>query len=274
MEIGHYNTLRITGFTSHGALLDGDGETILMPRKYVTPELQTGDEVRVFVYLDQDDRLVATLEQPRGEVGQFCFLRVAWVNKYGAFLDWGLTKDLFVPYREQWRRMVKDASYLVYIYIDDKTGRIVASSKLDKFVQTQTDGYRVGQAVKVVVWKQTPMGFKVIVDGKYAGLVYRNEIFQPLHIGDKLDAYVKSVRPDGKLDIVLQTDGKRHVDDFAQQLFEALRQAGGFLPVGDATPADEIYSRFEVSKKTFKRAVGSLYKQGVITISDEGIRLV
>ncbi|MBP3775142.1 MAG: GntR family transcriptional regulator [Bacteroidaceae bacterium] len=273
-SIGKFNRLRIADFNSHGALLDGGTEQVLMPGKYVSPESKVGDEVEVFVYLDQQDRPVATTEQPLAQVGQFAFLRVAWVNKYGAFLHWGVTKDLFVPYREQARRMVKDAAYLVYIYIDQVTGRIVATNKLDRYVQIQKQGYAKGQKVNVWVWKQTEMGFKVIVDNQYQGLVFKNEIFRPLHIGDALTAVVKSVRPDGKLDISLQNDGKRHLDDFSEQLFAQLQAAGGFLPVNDDTPPEEIYQRFGVSKKTFKRTIGTLYKKQVISLEDDGIRLV
>lgn len=273
-NLGHYNQLVILEFGLHGALLDGGDEKILMPKKYVPEGAKVGDEVEVFVYLDQEDRLVATTETALAEVGQYAFLRVAWVNKYGAFLNWGLTKDLFVPYSEQNRKMVKDAAYLVYIYIDDKTGRIVATAKLDRYVQLTTDAYEAGQKVSIQVWKQTEMGFKVIVDNCCAGLVYKNEVFRPLHIGDTMTAIVKTVRPDGRLDIALQNSGKQHVDDFSEQLVVALQDAGGFLPVGDSTSPEEIYERFAVSKKTFKKVVGTLYKQRIITIEDDGVRLL
>ena len=272
-SLGRYNTLKILRFGIHGAQLDGGSEEILMPQKYVKREWKEGDEVRVFVYLDQDDRPVATTEDAKAEVGQFAFLRVAWVNKYGAFLDWGLTKDLFVPYREQSRPMVKDASYLVYIYLDEKTERIVATNKLDRYLKNTTQEFEEGQKVNVRIWKQTDLGFKVIVNDICEGLVYRNEVFQPLHIGDRLEAYVKTVRADGHLDIVLQNDGKHHVDDFAQRLFDALKEAGGFLPMGDNTSPDDIYNRFGVSKKTFKRSLGALYKQKVVEILPDGIKL-
>ncbi len=274
IKVGHYNRLPILEFSLHGAYLDGGEKKILMPKKYVPANLSVGDVVDVFIYYDQDDRLVATTEHPLAEAGQFAFLKVAWVNHYGAFLDWGLTKDLFVPFKEQERKMLKGMSYLVYIYTDDKTGRLVASSKLDKFLQLEADNYHKGQQVSILVWKQTEMGFKVIVDGACVGLVYKNEIFQPVKIGESLKAVIKNVRPDKRLDVALQGDGQIHVEDFSERLLTILAEAGGFMPVGDHTSPDEIYRIFSVSKKTFKRALGMLYRQKKLSIEDSGIRLL
>ena len=230
-KIGHYNQLEILELGEHGAYLDGGEEKILMPKKFIPENARPGDTVSVFVYLDQDNRLVATTEQALAEVGQFAYLKVAWVNQYGAFLSWGLTKDLFVPFKEQNKKMEKDRSYLVYIYIDDMTKRIVASAKLDKFVEVSCDKYNTGDSVKVIVWKQTELGYKVIVDNTYAGLLYKNEIFQQLHIGEQLDAVIKSVRPDGRLDVALQRDGKFHVDESSEKILAALREAVSCLMV-------------------------------------------
>ncbi|MBQ1816925.1 MAG: GntR family transcriptional regulator [Bacteroidaceae bacterium] len=273
-KIGHYNQLEILELGEHGAYLDGGEEKILMPKKFIPENARPGDTVSVFVYLDQDNRLVATTEQALAEVGQFAYLKVAWVNQYGAFLSWGLTKDLFVPFKEQNKKMEKDRSYLVYIYIDDMTKRIVASAKLDKFVEVSCDKYNTGDSVKVVVWKQTELGYKVIVDNTYAGLLYKNEIFQQLHIGEQLDAVIKSVRPDGRLDVALQRDGKFHVDESSEKILAALRKAGGFLPYGDKTSPEEIYRQFGISKKTFKKSVGALYKKQLLSIEEKGIKLL
>lgn len=272
-NIGHYNRLAILEFFEHGAILDGGTDRILCPKKYVDAAWKVGDEVEVFVYLDQEDRLVATTEHPLAEVGDFAFLRVAWTNRYGAFLHWGLTKDLFVPHSEQQRPMVKDAAYLVRIYIDDKTNRIVATSKLDRYVQAQSDGLQPQDAVSVWIWKQTELGFKVIVNDKYSGLIYHNEIFQQIHIGDRLEAFVKNVRPDGRLDIALQKDGWQAVDDFSQQILSQLKDAGGFMPVGDHTSPEEIYATFRMSKKMFKKTIGNLFKKNLIVIGINGIQL-
>lgn len=273
-KIGHYNQLEISELGEHGAYLDGGEEKILMPKKFIPENARPGDTVSVFVYLDQDNRLVATTEQALAEVGQFAYLKVAWVNQYGAFLSWGLTKDLFVPFKEQNKKMEKDRSYLVYIYIDDMTKRIVASAKLDKFVEVSCDKYNTGDSVKVIVWKQTELGYKVIVDNTYAGLLYKNEIFQQLHIGEQLDAVIKSVRPDGRLDVALQRDGKFHVDESSEKILAALREAGGFLPYGDKTSPEEIYRQFGISKKTFKKSVGALYKKQLLSIEEKGIKLL
>lgn len=274
IKLGDYNTLRITRFTDHGAYLDGgDLGEILMPKTYVKREMRPGTEVNVFVYLDQSERLVGTLETPLARVGDFAFLQVAWVNEYGAFLDWGLMKDLFVPFREQKMPMQQGRSYLVYIYIDEETQRIVATAKVERHLQlARTSDYHRGQEVEIMVQQKTPLGFKVIADNRCAGLIYDNQIFEAEpHAGDVLSATVVNVRPDGKLDLSLQRIGKGRFRDFADQLLDELREAGGFLPFTDHSDPDDIQERFGVSKKTFKRAVGTLYKNRKIVITEGGI---
>ena len=277
ISLGNYNTLRITRFTQHGAYLDGGnvGE-ILMPQKYLNPRMRIGDKVEVFVYLDQGERLVGTLETPLARVGDFAFLRVAWVNEFGAFLDWGLMKDLFVPFREQKMPMQQGRSYLVHIHIDPETQRIVASAKVERYLQRATTGrYHRGQEVEIVIQQKTPLGFKCIADNRCPGQLYDNQIFdvQP-HAGDVFTATVVNVRPDGKLDLSLQRIGKGRFRDFAEQLREALQKAGGSLPVSDHSSPEELQQRFGVSKKTFKRAVGTLYKNGELLISPDKITLI
>ncbi len=277
ISLGNYNTLRITRFTQHGAYLDGGnvGE-ILMPQKYLNPRMRIGDKVEVFVYLDQGERLVGTLETPLARVGDFAFLRVAWVNEFGAFLDWGLMKDLFVPFREQKMPMQQGRSYLVHIHIDPETQRIVASAKVERYLQRATTGrYHRGQEVEIVIQQKTPLGFKCIADNRCPGQLYDNQIFdvQP-QAGDVFTATVVNVRPDGKLDLSLQRIGKGRFRDFAEQLREALQQAGGSLPVSDHSSPEELQQRFGVSKKTFKRAVGTLYKNGELLISPNKITLI
>lgn len=274
IKLGDYNTLRITRFTDHGAYLDGgDLGEILMPKAYVKREMRPGTEVNVFVYLDQSERLVGTLETPLARVGDFAFLKVAWVNEYGAFLDWGLMKDLFVPFREQKMPMQQGRSYLVYIHIDEETQRIVATAKVERYLQpARSHDYHRGQEVEIIVQQKTPLGFKVIADNRCAGLIYDNQIFdaEP-HAGDVLSATIVNVRPDGKLDLSLQRIGKGRFRDFADQLLDELHDAGGFLPFTDHSDPDDIQERFGVSKKTFKRAVGTLYKNRKIVITDGGI---
>ncbi len=277
IKLGDYNTLRITRFTDHGAYLDGgDAGEILLPKAYVRREMRPGTEVNVFVYLDQSERLVGTFETPLARVGDFAFLRVAWVNEYGAFLDWGLMKDLFVPFREQKMLMQQDRSYLVHIHIDEETHRLVASAKVERYLQpAKTSDYHRGQEVEIIIQQKTPLGFKVIADNRCPGLIYDNQIFQAEpHAGDVLSATIVNIRPDGKLDLSLQRIGKGRFRDFADQLLDELRnEPAHTLPFGDHSSPDDIRERFGVSKKTFKRAVGTLYKNGFITPSETGITL-
>ena len=276
IALGNYNTLRVTRFSDHGAYLDGGplGE-ILMPKKYVPRSLRPGDEIEVFVYLDQSERLVGTLETPLARVGDFAYLRVAWTNEFGAFLDWGLTKDLFVPFREQKMRMVQDRSYLVYIYVDPETQRLVGTAKVERYLKRATpDRYHRGQEVEIIVQQKTPLGFRCIVDNRCGGHLYDNQIFDTVpHTGDVLTATVVNIRPDGRLDLSLQRIGKGRFRDFAGQLLEELHSAGGTLPFSDHSTPEEIQQRFGVSKKTFKRALGTLYKSGHISIEEDCIFL-
>ena len=276
IKLGNYNKLRITRFTDHGAYLDGgDVGEILMPKAYVKPSMHPGDEVEVFVYLDQSERLVGTFETPLARVGDFAFLEVAWVNEFGAFLNWGLMKDLFVPFREQKMVMEQGRSYLVHVHIDNETQRIVASAKVERYMKQATpELYHRGQEVEVIVQQKTPLGFKVIVDNRYPGLIYDDQIFdaEP-HAGDVLTATVVTVRPDGKLDLSLQPIGKARFRDFADQLYEELKNEAGCLYFSDKSTPEEIKERFGVSKKTFKRAVGTLYKGHWINICEDKITL-
>lgn len=277
IKLGDYNTLRITRFSDHGAYLDGGelGE-ILMPKNYVKRNMHLGTEVNVFVYLDQSERLVGTLETPLARVGDFAFLEVAWVNEYGAFLNWGLMKDLFVPFREQKLPMQQGRSYLVHIHIDEETQRIVASAKVERYLQpANRNDYHRGQEVEIIIQQKTPLGFKVIADNRCPGLIYDDQIFEDEpHAGDVLSATVVNVRPDGKLDLSLQRIGKGRFRDFADQLYDELQQEGGFLPYSDHSSPEELQERFGVSKKAFKRALGTLYKNRVVIITDKGIQLV
>ena len=271
IALGNYNTLSVTRFSDHGAYLDGGplGE-ILMPKKYVPRSLRPGDEIEVFVYLDQSERLVGTLEKPLARVGDFAYLRVAWTNEFGAFLDWGLTKDLFVPFREQKMRMVQDRSYLVYIHVDPETQRLVGTAKVERYLKRATpDRYHRGQEVEIIVQQKTPLGFRCIADNRCGGHLYDNQIFDTVpHTGDVLTATVVNIRPDGRLDLSLQRIGKGRFRDFAGQLLEELHIAGGTLPFSDQSTPEEIEQRFGVSKKTFKRPLGTLYKSRHISIEE------
>lgn len=275
IQLGKQNKLQILRQVDFGMYLDG-GEIgdILLPQRYIPKDAKVGDFIDVFLYLDMEERLVATTEKPLVQVNQFAFLEVKWINQFGAFLDWGLMKDLFCPFREQKMRMQQGRSYIVYCYIDTLTSRIVASAKIEKFLSKEMPPYNIGDKVELLIQQKTDLGFKAIVDGKFSGLIYRNELFQEIHTGDRMSGYVKSVRNDGKLDISLQVTGKQHIEDFSSRLFRYISNSeDGFCPFHDKSAAEDIYSEFQVSKKTFKKAVGDLYKRHLITIEDDGLRL-
>ena len=274
LELGRMNRLTVVKRVDFGLYLDGgqvDGN-ILLPARYVPEGTNVGDDIDVFVYLDQEERMVATTQRPLAQVGDFAWLEVAWVNNFGAFLDWGLMKDLFVPFREQKRRMEVGQYYVVRIYIDDATHRIVATAKVERYLQPATrEQVRPRQEVSLMVQHRTDLGYKVIVENQYAGMIFFSETNKPLGMGHLLRGYISRVRPDGKLDISLQPLGIDRYRDFADTLWEELLQAGGKLPYCDNSPAEAIADRFGVSKKTFKRAVGTLYKAGKITLLPDSI---
>ena len=275
IKLGEYNLLEVVKEVDFGVYLDGseDGE-ILLPTRYVPQGCKPGDVLNVFIYLDIDERLIATTLQPYVKVGEFACLEVAWVNQYGAFLDWGLMKDLFVPFREQNMKMIKGNSYVVHVHLDEDSYRIVASAKIEKFLSKDMPEYTPGDEVEVLIWQKTDLGFKVIVDNKFSGMIFKNEIFTDVRTGMKMHAYIKQVRPDGKIDLELQKGGVKKVEDFADTFLEYIRSNGGSTPLNDKTDADVIYSTFGVSKKTFKKAVGDLYKKRLIVLEGEqGIRL-
>ncbi len=277
IKLGQYNLLTINRFTDHGAYLDAgkDLGEILLPKAFVKSEMRPGTQVEVIVYFDQQDRLVATTEKALACVGDFAHLRVAWVNEHGAFLHWGPMKDIFVPFREQKLRMMKDHSYLVHIHIDDETARIVASAKIERYIENaQPTDYHRGEMVDMLIWQKTDLGFKVIVNNRHQGLIYDNQVYTQLRSGMRLEGTVVKVRPDGKIDLSVQRIGKGRFKDFAEELLEELKNApDGFLPFTDKTASDDIVARFGQSKKTFKKAVGTLYRERLITIEDNGIRL-
>ncbi len=277
IKLGQYNLLTINRFTDHGAYLDAgkDLGEILLPKAFVKSEMRPGTKVEVIVYFDQQDRLVATTEKALACVGDFAHLRVAWVNEHGAFLHWGPMKDIFVPFREQKLRMVKDHSYLVHIHIDDETARIMASAKVERYIENAlpTDYHR-GEVVDMLIWQKTDLGFKVIVNNRHQGLIYDNQVYTPLRSGMRIEGSVVKVREDGKIDLSVQKIGKGRFKDFAEELLEELKAApNGFLPYTDKSASEDIAERFGQSKKTFKKAVGTLYRERLITIEDNGIRL-
>lgn len=274
IKLGKYNQLEVVKEVDFGVYLNGDEDgEILLPKRYVPEGTKPGDILNVFIYLDMEERLVATTLQPYVQVGEFACLEVAWVNQFGAFLNWGLMKDLFVPFREQKMKMQKGKRYVVYVHLDEESYRIVASAKVEHFLSAEKPDYQPGQEVEVLVWQRTDLGYKVIVENKFSGMLYHNEIFQPLEVGMRLAAFIKQVRPDGKIDLVLQQAGARKVDDFSEVLWQYIKDNDGFTPLNDKTDAEVIYHTFGVSKKTFKKAVGDLYKKRRIVLKEDGIHL-
>lgn len=245
-----------------------------MPEKYVPEGTAIGDELRVFVYLDQEERPIATTEKPLAVVGDFAYLECAWVNEYGAFLKWGVTKDLFCPFREQKMRMQIGNSYIVHIHLDEESYRLVASAKVEHYFDESFPPYKPGQEVDLLIWQKTDLGFKVIIDNQYPGLIYEGQVFQYVHTGDRMKGYISSVRPDGKIDCTLQPTGQRHATDFAETLLQYLKDNGGQCNLGDKSDAEDIKRRFQVSKKVYKKAVGDLYKRHLIIVEPLSIKLV
>ena len=275
IELGKTNTLTVVKSVDFGLYLDGGPEigNILLPSRYVPQGTNIGDALDVFLYLDMEEKIIATTEKPLAQVGDFAYLEVAWVNNFGAFLHWGLMKDLFVPFREQKMKMVKGNSYIVHVHLDEDSYRIMASAKVDRYIDNSFAPYRVGDEVDILVWQKTELGLKVIVNNRYAGLLYDDQIFCNLRTGDRTKAYVSQIRPDGKLDLRLSRPGQGAVQDFSDTLLQYIKDNGGHTALGDKSPAEDIYEVFGVSKKVFKKAVGDLYKRRLITILPDGLRL-
>ena len=272
---GRYNTLKVVKYVDFGVYLDGAemGE-ILLPARYVPEVCEVGEDLEVFIYLDSEDRIIATTEKPFAQVGEFAMLRVNAVNNVGAFLDWGLMKDLLVPFREQKMNMVAGRSYLVYVYVDPDSQRIAASAKLEKFLDNVVPEYKVGEEVSLIVESESELGYNAIINHLHRGILYHDELPGPLNKGQKLKAYIKKVRDDKKIDLSLYRPGYEQVDGISQDILNKLHEAGGFLPFTDKSDAALIFERFAISKKIFKKAIGALYCQRRILMEEKGIRLI
>jgi len=274
-EIGKFNTLKVIAITDNGAFLDaGELGEILLPNRFLPDDCQIDSLVTVFIYLDSADRLIATSQKPLAQVGEFASLKVVQVNKMGAFLDWGLPKDLLVPHNQQHTKMEVGKYYLVRVFLDQRTERIAASSKLDKFIDIWPAEYSDGEQVSLTIANKTDLGFKAIVNDLHWGLLYDNEIFQPLRAGRKITGYIKKVRDDGRLDLILTRGGKGKVIDFADKFIAFLQDNDGFTPLNDKSNPELIKRTLGVSKKTFKATVGNLLKKGKISIEKNGIKLL
>lgn len=274
--IGRYNSLQITKHTGFGLYLDGgpDGE-ILLPNRYIPKDVPTEveDWLNVFVYLDSDDKLIATTEKPKVQVGEFASLKVVQINRVGLFLDWGLPKDLLLPHSEEKRPLQEGDYCVVHVYLDKHTRRITATAKLDRYLDRTPPRYRVGEAVDLLVVEATDMGFKAIINGQHWGLIHKNEAFKFLRGGTREKGYIKQLRDDGKISLSLQPVGNEAADALQALILQKLQENQGSLAVSDKSPADEIARLFGVSKGNFKKAIGGLYKQGRISILADRIEL-
>ena len=273
-EIGRINKLAIKETRDYGALLDGgDAGDILLPKKYVPEKTRPGDTVEVFVYADREGRLRATTRKPYATVGRFARLRVVANASSGAYLDWGVQKDLLVPRNEQRTRMTEGKSYVVFVFLDSKTKRIAASSKLDKFIGLVPPDYEPGEAVDLFICDETDLGYKVIINHSHWGMVYKNEVFRSIYPGQSLKGYIKSIREDLKIDVSLQPSGYEKVDHISRNILKILKDRGGRISLTDKSPPEDIYALFGISKKTFKKAIGTLYKKRLIAMDGKGIKL-
>ena len=272
LEIGNYNQLDVKQISSAGASLASEAGDILMPQKQIPAGLSPGDSVNVFVYRDSNDRLIATTRTPKAQVGEFAVLEVKDISPVGAFLDWGLEKDLLVPFGEQPVPMKKGERHLVGVYLDN-SGRVAASAKIGKFLETDDIPLHGGEEVDLMIYAFTDLGAKVIINGRYSGLLFRSEIYGKPAPGARFKGYVRKIREDKKIDVTLKREGPEGMGKSKERLMKTLAAAGGFLPLGDKSPPELIGEVLKMSKKSFKKAVGSLYKEGFIELTDTGIKL-
>lgn len=274
-ETGTFNRLTVLAALDAGVMLDGKelGE-LFMPRSYSSADHEVGDTVDVFIFHDSEGKLLATTKRPYAMVGEFALLKVVSVTPVGAFLDWGLKKDLLVPFSEQKEKMEEGRSYIVYVFRDDRTDRIVASSKVGRFLDKGPIDLLEGQGVELLICSQTEIGYKAIINNSRMGVLYKNEVFQPLRKGQQVPGFIKKIRDDGKIDLCLQKPGHEKVDDMTGRIIDLLKASDGFIALTDKSPAGIIYDTFGVSKKTYKKAIGALYKRRLIAIESDGIRLI
>jgi predicted RNA-binding protein (virulence factor B family) len=272
-DIGKMNTLEVMRSTPHGLFLDGgDLGDILLPKRYAPRGKAPGDQIEVFLMADSEDRLIATTQRPLAMVDEFAWLRVVSSSGAGTFLDWGLPKDVLVPFREQTVKMQVGRSYMVRIYLDPVSNRIAATARLDRFLDKTPARFKVGQQVDLLICAKTDLGYKAIVDGTHWGMIFYDNIYSPIASGQRMEGYIQQVREDGKIGLSLDPPGYGRIGEVAESILAYLDKQGGFMPITDKTPPDEIRARFGISKKVFKQAIGSLYKARLITFEPDGTR--
>jgi uncharacterized protein len=273
LKIGCYNELVVESRSDFGLYLTASDERILLPNKYVSDDHCIGNMLEVFVYTDSEDRLVATTLKPKAILGDFAFLTAKDVTSFGTFMDWGLEKDLLVPKSEQQDRMVPGKKYLTKICFDDQTKRVYGTTKISANCDKNIEGLKTGQKVDLLIYAITQIGVMAVIDNRYSGMLYLNETYQDLSVGDTCTGYIMRLREDKKIDLTLKQPGYDSVKSSAQTIVEMLNQAGGFIPCHDKSSPEEIKTMFSMSKKEFKRAVGSLFKQGILELKETGIQL-
>ena len=273
LKIGQYNELVVESRVEFGLYLDSDAGRILLPNKYVSEEFNIGDTLEVFVYTDSEDRLVATTLQPKGIVGDFVFLRAKEIVSFGTFMDWGLEKDLLVPKSEQQERMLPPRKYLIKICFDEGTGRVYGTAKISTHCEKNTQDLAAGQQVDLLIHSLTEIGIMAVVDNRYFGMLYKSETYQDLAVGDRCTGYIMRLREDNKIDLTLKEPGYSSVKGSGDTIVDILTAAGGFIPCHDKSSPQEIKEVFSMSKKEFKRAVGGLFKRGILILEKDGIRL-
>ncbi len=273
-KMGRYAHLNVVDFHPAGALLDGGKlGNILLPGRQVPKDIEINDSIRVFIYRDSEDRVIATTQRPKVQLHQVANLKVLDVNSTGAFLDWGLSKDLFLPYSNQSNKVVAGQHILIYVYLDNED-RLTATTLLDRHIKDFSSDYKLGEKVRLTIANRSELGQKVIVDHQYWGLIHKDNIRQPLKIGQRVDGYIRQLRDDKRLDISLEQPGYKKVGGLSDQILERLQSAGGYIALADKSPADLIEAEFGVSKRVYKMAIGKLYKNRIITIESDGIRLI
>ena len=274
VKTGDYNTLKVLRAVDFGVYLDDGGEGILLPKRFVPEGLKPDDEIKVFVYHDSEGRLIATTQQPKGVVGDIVNMQAVTVTEHGAFLDWGLMKDIFVPKSKQLSGMRQGAFYLVKIYIDEQTGRVAATEKLEYFLSNETLTIKEKDEVELTVYRRTDIGYVVIINNLHTGVLHFNQIYQNIGVGDKMKGYIKAIRPENKIDVVAGAIGYNRIEGEAEKILRLLNENNDYLPYHDKSSPEEIYAFFGMSKKAFKMAVGNLFKQKKIELTKTGMKVV
>ncbi|WP_411065460.1 CvfB family protein [Vibrio rotiferianus] len=275
IKIGQINSLEVIKTADFGVFLDGeDYGSVLLPNKHVPEGTELGDHLDVFLYFDSESQLAATIDKPIAQVGEWGLMKIEGINKTGAFVNWGIKeKDLLIPFSEQRARFTAGQNILVYVYTDKASGRIVGTTKFNKWLDKTPANYEVNEEVNLIIAERSQLGYKAIVNGEHWGMIFPSDVFGKLFIGKRLKGYVKQIREDGKIDLALQKVGVAKMDDLSSKIMEQLEKKGGFLPLNDKSSPEAIFEAFRTSKGTYKKTIGGLYKDGKIVIEKDGIRL-